>query len=295
MTRIFPRPTFLTDAERNSAMTINAALRRLVISSPNLERMASFYADGLDCCTTLTPEECRCEGDARSVWFRRGAANQLLQAHFAFPDATSVENYALALAAREVPYRREPLGEISALVATDPDGGELWFGIDTGRNPPGSVSSQTTPARVQHYAIRTPTPQVLVDFYTNSMGFTTSDLVRDTAENLTAAFLRTDAEHHVLAIFRAPERRLDHISFETRDWYAIREWADHLARHSIKLVWGIGRHGPGNDTFFMVHDPDGNLVEISSDLEICVEDRPVGIWEHRMETLNQWGIAIMRS
>jgi catechol-2,3-dioxygenase len=85
------------------------------------------------------------------------------------------------------------------------------------------------------------------------------------------------------------------MSCETRDWNALRDWADHMSQRSTKLVWGVGRHGPGNDTFFMVHDPDGNLVEISSDLESCAEDRPVGSWEHRMETLNLWGVAIMRS
>ncbi|MCM3879724.1 MAG: hypothetical protein ND807_06430, partial [Vicinamibacterales bacterium] len=79
------------------------------------------------------------------------------------------------------------------------------------------------------------------------------------------------------------------------NWYNLRDWADHMGARAVKLVWGIGRHGPGNDTFFMVHDPDNNLAEISSELETCAEDRPIGSWPHRMETLNKWGIAIMRS
>jgi hypothetical protein len=45
----------------------------------------------------------------------------------------------------------------------------------------------------------------------------------------------------------------------------------------------------------MVKDPDGNLAEISAELEVCAPDRPVGLWPHRPETLNQWGVAIMRS
>jgi hypothetical protein len=151
------------------------------------------------------------------------------------------------------------------------------------------------PARLQHYAVRHPTPQTLVDFYANEVGFVVSDLVRDAAGDLTAAFLRTDSEHHAFAIFRAPEKRFDHMSCETQDWTTLRHWADYMAQRSVKLVWGVGRHGPGNDTFFMVHDPDSNLAEISSDLEICADDRPPGLWEHRMETLNLWGVAIMRS
>jgi hypothetical protein len=47
--------------------------------------------------------------------------------------------------------------------------------------------------------------------------------------------------------------------------------------------------------FFMVKDPDDNLVEISAELEVCAADRPVGVWPHEQRTLNLWGSAIMRS
>jgi catechol 2,3-dioxygenase-like lactoylglutathione lyase family enzyme len=164
-------------------------------------------------------------------------------------------------------------------------------------SPPvaGGNARDEPPARLQHYAVRTPTPQTLLDFYANSLGFSISDLVRNQAGELTAGFLRSDAEHHSLAIFGAAERRFDHFSCETGDWLSLRDWADLMGRRSSPLVWGVGRHGPGNDTFFMVMDPDGNLAEISSDLEQCAPERAVGIWDHRMETLNQWGVAIMRS
>jgi hypothetical protein len=45
----------------------------------------------------------------------------------------------------------------------------------------------------------------------------------------------------------------------------------------------------------MVRDPDGNLAEISSEIEVCTPDRPMGIWKHEERTLNLWGKAIMRS
>ena len=106
---------------------------------------------------------------------------------------------------------------------------------------------------------------------------------------LTAAFLRTDAEHHSLALFRAPEGRFDHFSCEAPGWQQLRDWADHMAGIGTDLAWGIGRHGPGNDTFLMVRDQDGNMAEISSDLEVCSPGRPAGVWPHRPQTLNQLG------
>lgn len=274
-------------------MTINAVLRRLVLSSPQPSELARFYSHAFDYQAAYDADECRCEAQGRSLWIRRGAANQLQESHFVFPTDEAWRDYAAQLEARRVSYRTSRLDDGAALVVSDPDGRDICFAV--ARSSDDVTMSSPRPARLQHYAVRTASPQKLMEFYVERLGFTLSDLVRDDAGELSAAFLRTDHEHHALAIFRAPEARFDHFSCETSGWLELRDWADHMASRSVRIVWGIGRHGPGNDTFFMVHDPDGNLAEISSDLEVCVDDRPVGFWKHRMETLNQWGVAIMRS
>jgi len=284
-------------------MTLKATLKRIVISSPDPARLGDFYARTFEYRVTVSGQECRCEAPARSLWIRRGPAARLLESHFAFRDAPALERYAAELRAREVPHRRAQLSGSAALVVTDPEGREVWFragqrgerqrAADIPETIGASISPRPVriPARLQHYGVRTPAPQALADFYVEQLGFVTSDSVRDAGAELTAAFLRTDAEHHAIAIFRAAEPRFDHFSCETRSWRALRDWADRLASRSVSLAWGIGRHGPGNDTFFMVADLDGNLAEISSDLEVCAEDRPAGLWEHRPETLNRWGVA----
>lgn len=278
-------------------MTINAILQRLVLSSPQPEQIASFYGRAFDYRLSRAGDEYRCEGQDRSLWIRHGAINQLVESHFLFADTDSFELYVSDLRRRGVPHTYEKGARSGALTVHDPDGRSIVFSVapaaDSATAAP--ADGMPGPARLQHYAVRTPDPKQLVDFYSQSLSFMVSDLVRDSSGDLTAAFLRTDAEHHALAIFRAPDRRFDHFSCETRDWIALRDWADCLAARSIRLVWGIGRHGPGNDTFFMVLDPDGNLAEISCELEVCADDRPIGHWDHRMETLNQWGVAIMRS
>lgn len=279
------------------SMTINAVLQRLVLSSPQPEPVAGFYCQAFGYQLTPDGDEYRCEGQHRSLWIRRGAANQLMESHFRFADADALERYVADLRSRGVSHTYARGAGLAVLSISDPDGRNIVFSA-----APVASSSRTDsahaglpPARLQHYAIRTPDPKRLVEFYVQSLSFTLSDLVRDDAGELTAAFLRTDPEHHALAIFRAPDRRFDHFSCETLDWSSLRDWADQLASRSVRLVWGIGRHGPGNDTFFMVTDPDGNLAEISAELEMCAEERPVGHWKHCMETLNQWGVAILRS
>ena len=87
---------------------------------------------------------------------------------------------------------------------------------------------------------------------------------------------------------------LDHHSYEAGEWDTIRDFADHFAARDIRLMWGPGRHGPGNNLFIFIEDPDGNWIEVSAELEV-IRDRPVKHWPHGERTLNLWGNAILRS
>ena len=158
-----------------------------------------------------------------------------------------------------------------------------------------NVAADDLPARIQHVAFRTPNMEAMLSFYSEVLGFVLSDRVEDEKSMLRACFLRTDQEHHALALFGSSETRLDHISCETRDIGSLIAWADRISTRRIPLHWGVGRHGPGNDVFFMVKDPDENLIEISAELERVEAARPTGVWPHEQRTLNLWGTAIMRS
>jgi catechol 2,3-dioxygenase-like lactoylglutathione lyase family enzyme len=198
------------------------------------------------------------------------------------------------VSARSIALGANPSPEFdaSAFGVADPDGNVTVFGVRARDPASGTVA---LPGRLQHVALRTPKLDEMAAFYEHGLGFVVSDRVLDEHGVLRACFLRTDAEHHVLALFGASEAQLDHHSYETRDWAHIRRWADHFSAHRMPIFWGVGRHGPGNDVFFMVKDPDDNLVEISAELEVCAADRPVGVWPHEQRTLNLWGSAIMRS
>ena len=72
----------------------------------------------------------------------------------------------------------------------------------------------------------------------------------------------------------------DHHAYESEDWNLIPDWADHLASLDVKIAWDPGRHGPGNNLFFIINDTDGNWVELSAELEQLTYDRHVSIWPH---------------
>lgn len=274
-------------------MTINATLQRLVLSSPQPGKMAEFYQRAFDYRVSVAPHESHCDGPNRSLWFRQGEANRLLESHFVFPDVAALNRYIAQLHARGVSGQEKTYAGTRYFAVSDPDGREVCFGAANGISKANDTSPR--PARLQHYAVHNPSPQTLVDFYVGKLDFTIADRVIDAAGKLTAVFLRTDREHHTLAVFGIPGTRFDHCSCETRDWLAVRDWADHIAKQKAKIVWGVGRHGPGNNAFFMVRDPDGNLVELSAELEAYGEDHPAGQWLHHADTLDLWGTALLRA
>jgi catechol 2,3-dioxygenase-like lactoylglutathione lyase family enzyme len=176
----------------------------------------------------------------------------------------------------------------AAFAVVDPDGRRLVFGLSKDAS-----SGEGLPGRLQHFVCASAQLPEMVKFY-RELGMVESDRVLE-EEALAACFLRSDPEHHSFAAFRAPAARPDHHCYETDGWMDIRDWADHMGRLGIKLWWGPGRHGPGNNLFFMIEDPDGYKVEFSAELEHMPREMPHRTWPHEERTLNLWGSAWMRS
>lgn len=55
---------------------------------------------------------------------------------------------------------------------------------------------------------------------------------------------------------------------------------DHMAANGTRLHWGPGRHGPGHNLFTYHKDPDGNTVELFTQLD-RITDEAKGYWEPR--------------
>jgi catechol 2,3-dioxygenase len=256
---------------------------------------ARFYCAAYGMALQTLADGYQCSGPARRVQLSAGPANQLKFAHFALASEAAWKSFVVrAQAAGRQPLPAVFASDDAAIALQDPDGNLMVF------TPPVEVSTpnpapELPPASLQHLALRTANLPAMLDFYTRQLGFVLSDAVKDEVGTLRAAFLRTNNLHHALALFAAPAACFDHQSFEAPDWASMKEWGDHMAALKIPIVWGIGRHGPGNDVFFMVRDTYGNLAEISSEIEHCAPDRAPGLWPHEERTLNLWGKAILRS
>jgi len=279
-------------------MPIQARLGWLHLQSPQPEAMASFYARAYGLQVERRGDVFVCQGAGRALHVSMGEPNRLHHALYGFSDDAAWRAFLASGEQVLSPWLPDLSGiPQGAWSCVDPDGNRMVFA------PPGSlelsarVSSHAAlpPAVNQHFALRTTRIDEMLAFYSDQLGFHLSDRVLDGEGRLRACFLRTDSLHHSLALFGAPLTCFDHQSFESPTWASLKDWADHMSRERIEIVWGVGRHGPGNDVFFMVRDPDGNLAEISSEIEVCDASRPTGVWPHEERTLNLWGKAIMRS
>ena len=183
-----------------------------------------------------------------------------------------------------------PLFQQGAFGVVDPDGNKVSFGVTSSN----SLEAAGLDGRLQHVVVASPRLNKMIDYYQTVLDFLPSDHVLKEDGEITAAFYRSDPEHHTFAVFAATEKAFDHMAFETPSWNHIRDWADHLASLHIPIWWGPGRHGAGNNLFFMILDPDGNKVEFSAELERLDSNHPVRYWSHDRRTLNLWGNAWMR-
>ncbi|RLL21808.1 VOC family protein [Acinetobacter chengduensis] len=264
---------------------IGARLKKLTLSSKTPEELAEFYAQAYKLDLLKLDNQFICQKEQVILEFIPGESGQLSCIDYIFNNYSDFENYRLYL------KEKIEINNISdnEFTITNPLGHNIGFSF----NEHERFNPNESP-RLQHFGIRAVDIDSLSEFYEHTLRFTISDRVYNEQQELTAIFIRTDQEHHSFAIFKSPINRFDHFSCEVRDWAEMKTWADHMAQNSIELAWGIGRHGPGNDTFFMIKDSDGNMGEISAELEQCSSGRPVGIWKHHPLTLNQWGVAIMR-
>jgi len=271
---------------------ITAELDHLEVQSPDPGALAGFYGRALQMDVTAVHDRFLCEGRHRRMAMAAGQAKTLNYLALRLASAQSLADLRGRIAATGVAIEASPspFFDDQAFSVLDPDGNRVAFGHG-GRNS----HEQGLTARLQHLALGTTDIGRMIAFYTEVVGLRPSDNVYADDDSLRSTFLRAGSEHHVLAIFQAAHNTFDHHCYEAETWDLIRDWADYLATQDIPLDWGPGRHGPGNNLFFMIRDPDQNWLEISAELEIVPADRPVGRWVHCEKTLNSWGKAYLRS
>ncbi len=280
-----------------TALQASAFLHHIHLGSAEPARLARFYADVMQMSLEERPDGTfLLRGPMRRLLIGPGEPRKLLRAGFGVRDQAGLDGLRERATEQGLRLEEQPadLFRPGAFRVTDPDGNLVVFGLAAD-----DASGQAGPAQglrgpLQHLTLASRDIEALQEFYAGRLGFGVSDRVLSDAGRMMTCFMRGNHEHHNLACFFQDRTGIDHHSYEAGEWDTIRDWCDHLARHDVQLMWGPGRHGPGNNLFIFITDPDENWIEISAELEV-IHNREVKHWPHAERTLNLWGRAILRA
>ena len=201
----------------------------------------------------------------------------------------------------EVERHRDPQPGISeALTITEPGSGIPITLYDSMANVEVQTILGPRPTKLGHVASFAPSVAEIQKFYEDVLGFRWSDTVADFF-----IFMRCNADHHVVNVMESTKKvGLHHVAFEARDIVHLKDILDNFAHHDVRLNWGPGRHGPGHNIFTYHEDPDGNTVEVFTEIDMILDERdphweprpwheefPMGPknWPLETPTANQWG------
>jgi catechol 2,3-dioxygenase-like lactoylglutathione lyase family enzyme len=181
-------------------------------------------------------------------------------------------------------YDGEP-GIDRALLVQAPGGHvfKLFCGMQTAQ----PLVPGDRPIKFEHASLKTRNMRRLEQFLEKGLGFQFSDRMGPFA-----SWWHCDADHHGMALVLAPKNELAHYAYQYNDLNELGRVADRLkALRNRQLLWGPVRHGPGHNQSMYLHDNDGALIELSSDLALMP---PAGGYQARKwpvspTTLSQWG------
>ena len=265
-------------------------VERIILTVPDPEATAVFLRDGLS--MEIVEDHGRllavCEGEYEAgrgqgaIEFAQGPEFGVDQLVFALPNDADLAELEKLLNAKRI--------SDTAIEVTDPAAG-LTVSLELAETlrvdvPPPSV---LRPRRMGHVNLKTPKPAETASFFTDVLGLRLSEYMGEALY-----WMRTDTEHHNVALRPGDHGTVHHIGMEVAGWHAYMPMFDHLGNQGFKLEYGPGRHRPGRSLFAYVCDPASEMrIELFADM-VHIPDpsaQPIG-WEpgDRMtKTLNTWG------
>lgn len=156
------------------------------------------------------------------------------------------------------------------------------------------------PSKLGHVAAYTRDVSVLRSFYESALGFRWADSIGDFF-----VFMRCNADHHAANFMQSDTyEAMHHIAYEARDISHLQVMTDNLSKHGYRMYWGPGRHVIGHNIFTYHNDPDGNHIELFTQLDVMLDEekgyyeprpwhehfpmRPT-TWEADLSLMNSWG------
>lgn len=283
----------MTSSSMQSAVGVSQApgtIERIVVTVPDPEATAQFLREGLQMEVTASGGRylAACEGEygagrgQGAIEFHHGAGLAVDRLVFALPAGADLAELERLVSGKRV--------SDTAIEVTDPGSdvtvslelaAALWVDV-----PPPAV---LRPRRMGHVNLKSPRPAETAAFFTEVLGLRLSEYIGEAL-----FWMRTDTEHHTVALRPGDHGTVHHLGLEVAGWHAYQPIFDHLDAHGYKIEYGPGRHRPGRSLFAYVVDPSSGLrAELFADMVHITDPSapPIG-WQpgDRMtKTLNTWG------
>ncbi|MFD3928346.1 VOC family protein [Streptomyces sp. NPDC058614] len=152
---------------------------------------------------------------------------------------------------------------------------------------------ESIPVRLSHVVLNSTDINKTREWYERHLSFALSDTIRHPKIGDAMHFMRMNPQHHSMAIAAAPVQSLHHISFEMRGLDEYMRGTGRVKKSGATFMWGPGRHFAGDNTFSYFLDPQGNMVEYTTELELLDEDawHPHVYDPSKDGVSDQWGTA----
>ena len=270
-----------------------ARLAHIGLRAQDLGKQAEFYTDrwGLEPIHDAGNEVfLRADGPDHHV-VTLHAGHEAGLDHFAFEvaDPDDIERAADILHEQGVDIVTPPTQDLEpgvgkAIRFKDPEGNvvELIAAVDRVNDPYGE--RDVKPQSLNHVVLYASDRPRMEAFYGGTLGFKLSDTIGDFM-----TFWRCNANHHsiALATARGDQRGLNHVAFDVRDWQELMRAVYFMGERGVRRMWGPGRHLAGNNLFSYYFDPEGNVVEYTTEVEQITSDDYVA--PVRPLIPDQWG------
>ncbi len=282
--------------------TIRAGnLRGIVMRAPNMTSTVKFYEDSwgltvakqVDGLTYL-------RGTGREPFIyalKDGKDYGIEYIHMGMPDRAGID----ALHAQVVAKGAHVLGSPAVFddviggygfEMLDPDFRRLRFTCELEMLEP--VERYAYPQKITHVVLNTPDMEGVEAWYRDVLGFRVSDYSANEMVFLRAAADVADgADHHCIALVRAPYASVNHVAFETGSINAYMRSIGRMRQNGTVPSWGPGRHGPGDNCFAYFVSPSGFVIEFTSEVQKIDEmTHEPQVWPRdNPEKMDQWMTA----
>jgi catechol 2,3-dioxygenase-like lactoylglutathione lyase family enzyme len=270
-------------------------LRHVAIAAPRFEESRTFFIDawGLKEVGLLHGRSYLKAQNAEQfqLVLVPGAERRIDRIAFGLAAQSEVDDAAYDLRAKGVtivdePHELDTPGGGYALGILDPDNRYIELSAEVASSE--ATQALALPKLLEHIVVNTPDIDRSTAFFRDFLGLRVSDWSEHQM-----SFLRCNPQHHVIAFNAAPYASYNHTAWGMGSLDELFRGQGRLRAQGVPLMWGTGRHGPGEYVFNYFIEPSGYVVEYSAD-GLRIDDESTWtpqVWQRSPQLMDTWGTA----